>query len=177
MSNNEIIYELFNFAIVAVIFIVTVAIVFNIFCRKFKFDKKNIELYGLFLNLDTPSLIAIAVLTVNYLFLVWCTISFNGLNVIYVAFIFILVFISDCVLDNFKGLPFSMLLAVIDCAAIWLISMIYNYLSKEVFSYLLLIILLLLIIFVFLYYTYNLFRQINNIVVKHKYLKNKKYKN
>ena len=41
MSNNEIIYELFNFAIVAVIFIVTVAIVFNIFCRKFKFDKKK----------------------------------------------------------------------------------------------------------------------------------------
>lgn len=176
MENIEIVNGLVNFTVVAIIFLVALAILFGIFCKKFKFNNKNIELYGLFLNLDTPSLISIAALTVNYLFLVWCTISFNGLNVIYVAFIAILVIISDAVCDNFKKLPVSLLLMVVDCVAIEVIYLIYNYLTKEVFSYGLLLILFLVILFVFLYYTYNLFRSINNIVVKHKYLRDKEYK-
>lgn len=176
MENIEIVNGLVNFSVVAIIFLVAIAILFSIFCKKFKFNEKNIELYGLFLNLDTPSLISIAALTVNYLFLVWCTISFNGLNVIYVAFIVILVLISDIASDNFKKLPISLLLAVVDCTAIHIIYLIYNYLTKETFSYILLLILFLVILFVFLYYTYNLFRTINNIVIKHKYLKDKKYK-
>lgn len=176
MDNIEIINGLVNFAAVAIIFLVVLAILFSIFCKKFKFNKKNIELYGLFLSLDTSSLISIAALTVNYLFLVWCTISFSGLNVIYIAFTTILVILSDIVVDNFKKLPISLLLTVINCAAIQIVYLIYNYLTKESFSYILIIILFLVILFVFLYYTYNLFRQINNIVVKHKYLKEKNYK-
>jgi len=157
---------------------VIIAVVFSIFCKKFKFDKKNIELYGLLLNLNTPSLVSISALTVNYLFLVWCTIKFDGLNMIYIAFTAILVIISDAVMDNFKNLPLSLLLTVVNCLAIEVIYLIYNYITEELFSLPLLIILFLVILFVFLYFTYNLFRQINNIVVKEKYTnnKNKKYK-
>lgn len=176
MDNIEIVNGLVNFSVVSVIVLIVVAVIFSIFCKKFKFNEKNIELYGLFLNLDTVSLISIASLTICYLFLVWCTISFTGLNVIYIAFITILVIISDVVIDNFKKLPISLLLTVIDCIAIQVIYMIYEYLTKTDFSYFLLIILILVIIFVFLYYTYNLFRQINNIVVRNKYLKDKQYK-
>lgn len=176
MDKIEIVNGLVNFAVVAIIFLVVLAILFNIFCKKFKFNEKNIELYGLFLNLDTPSLISIAALTVNYLFLVWCTIGFNGINIIYISFIFILVFLSDAVVDNFKKLPLSLLFATIDCVAIQVIYLIYDYLVSNSFSYMLVLILFLVILFVFLYYTYNLFRQINNVVIKHKYLKNKNYK-
>ena len=176
MKNNEIINGLINFGAVAVIFLITVAIIFNIFCKKFKFDKKNIELYGLLLNLDTPSLISISTLTVNYLFIVWCTINFKGLNVIYISFIMILTLIGDAVIDNFKKLPVSILLMLGDCVAIQVIYLIYNYISSGAFSVGLIVILILVILFVFLYYTYNLFRQINNIVVRGKYLKDKKYK-
>jgi hypothetical protein len=176
MGNDNIMYGLINFFVVAVIFLVVLAALFNIFCKKFKFNPKNIELYGLFLNLDTMSLIAIASSTINYLFLVWCMISFNGLNIIYIAFIFILILINNVVLDEFKRLPLSMVMGVIDCLAIQIIYLIYNYLINESFSYMLLFILGLVIIFVFLYYTYNLFRNINNIVVNHKCLKDKKYK-
>lgn len=176
MNNIEIVNGLVNFAVVATIFLVVLAVLFGIFCKKFKFNKKNIELYGLFLNLDTVSLISIAALTINYLFLVWCTISFNGMNVIYVAFTAILVILSDVVIDNFKRLPMSLFFTSINCTAIQIIYLIYNYLTRESFSYILLVILFLVILFVFLYYTYNLFRQINNIVVKHKYLKEKNYK-
>lgn len=175
MNNEEIIAELINFFIVAFIFLIVIAVSFRIFCKHFKFNDKNVEIYGLLLNLNTTSLISIASSTINYLFLVWWMISFKGVNVIYIAITLILVLISEAVIDNFKGLPLSMLLAGINCVAIHVIYLIYNYVTVENFSYLLLIILGLVVLFAFLYYTYNLFRQVNNIVIKHKYLKKKKY--
>ena len=44
--------DLINFFAVAVVFLIGVAIAFKIFCKKFKFNSKNIELYGLLLNLN-----------------------------------------------------------------------------------------------------------------------------
>lgn len=176
MDYIEIINGLVNFSLVAVIVLVVIALVFSVFCKKFKFNKKNIELYGLLMSLDSLSLVSIASLTICYLFLVWCTISFEGLNIIYISFIVILVVIGDVVIDRFNRLPVSLLLTVVDCVAIQVIYVIYKYLVETEFSYFLLVILILVIIFVFLYYTYNFFRQINNIVVKNKYLKDKQYK-
>ena len=176
MINDEIQNELLYFFIAGMIFIITIAIVFRIFCKKFKFNNKNIELYGLLLNLNTPSLVSISAMTIYYLFAVFCTISFHGINIISLSIMLILVLISEAVIDNFKGLPISIILALINCGAIHIIYLLYDYITKEEFSYLLLIILSLVILFVFLYDTYSLFRNINNIVVQNKYLKNKKYK-
>lgn len=176
MENSEMIQGLFSFFAVAIVFLVGIAIVFKIFCKNFHFNNKNVELYGLLLNLNTQSLISIAAITINYLFLVWCAISFRGLNIIYIAITLILVLLSEAVIDNFKGLPLSILLSIVNCVAIQVIYLLYHYLIEEVFSYPLLLVLGLVILFVFLYFTYNLFRGINNVVVKHKYLKGKKYK-
>lgn len=176
MSNNDIMYDLFSFLAVAVIFLVVVAVLFGIFCKKFKFNSSKVELYGLFLNLNNTSLIAIASITINYLFLVWCMISFKGLNIIYITLIFILMLIKDFVMDEFNKIPLSLVMGAVDCLAIEVIYLIYNYLINDSFSYMLVFILVLVVIFVFLYFTYNLFRRINNIVVDHKVLKDKKYK-
>ena len=176
MVDSEIITELIYFFIVAVIFLIVIAVSFRIFCKHFKFNDKNVEIYGLLLNLDTPSLISIATITINYLFLVWWLISFKGVNVIYLAITLILVLVSEAVIDNFKGLPISMLLSGGNALSIQVIYLIYNYVTQESFSLILMIVLGLVLLFVFLYFTYNLFRQINNIVIKNKYLKDKKYK-
>lgn len=176
MKLENIIAELLTFSVVAIIFLIVIAIIFRIFCKNFKFNSKKVEIYGLLLNLNTTSLISMASLTINYLFLVWCTISFKGINIIYTAIILILVLISEAVIDNFKGLTKSIPLALINCGAIHIIYLLYTYITKENFSYLLTIILFLSILFVFLYYTYNLFRGINNIVIKHKHLNKKDYK-
>lgn len=175
MANEEIITDLIYFFVVAIIFLMVVAISFRMFCKNFKFNDKNVEIYGLLLNLGPTSLISIATITINYLFLVWWMFGFNGINVIYIAITLMLVLISEAVIDNFKGLWLSLFLSIINCAAIQVTYLIYQYVTVEDFSYLLLIVLGLVILFAFLYFTYNLFRQINNIVVKHKYLKNKKY--
>lgn len=176
MIKGDIQNELYYFLGVAIIFIISIAIIFRIFSKKFKFNSKNIELYGLLLNLNNSSLISISAMTIYYLFVVFCTISFHGMNIIYLSIILILVLISEAVIDNFKGLPVSLLLALFNCGAIHVVYLLYDYIVNEKFSYLLLIILALVILFVFLYDTYSLFRNINNIVVKNKFLKNKKYK-
>ena len=82
MKVEEIFSELIIFFVVAILFLLGVAIIFKIFCKNFKFNSKNVELYGLLLNLNTTSLISMASITINYLFLVWCTISFKGINII-----------------------------------------------------------------------------------------------
>ena len=127
------------------------------------------------MNMNNTSLISISAITIQYLFVVFCTISFHGMNIIYLSIILILVLISEVVIDHFKGLPVSILIALINCGAIHIVYLLYDYITYEEFSYLLLIVLFLVILFIFLYDTYNLFRGINNVVVKNKYLKNKKY--
>ena len=175
MTNSEIQSELIYFFAAAFLFIIVIAVIFRIFCKKFKFSSKNIELYGLLLSLNTSSLISISTSTIQYLFIVWCTISFHGMNMIYLSIILILVLIGEAVIDNFKGLPLSIVIALINCGAIHIVYLLYDYISHEEFSYLLLIVLFLVVMFIFLYDTYNLFRGINNVVIKNKYLKKKKY--
>ena len=172
----DIINGLINFLVVALIFLAGLFTAFMIFCKKFKFDKKNIELYGMFLHLKPSSLVAVSALTINYLFLVWATVSFTGLNIIYVAFTLILVFISDISMDKFNALPKDIGITITNCLAIQVVYLIYDYLTTEYSSIMLFIILVLVVIFIFLYYTYNLFKSINNVVIDHKYLKKKKYK-
>ena len=172
---NDIQTELIYFFGAAVLFIIIVAIVFGIFCKKFKFDSANVKFYGLLLNLNTSSLISISAMTIQYLFIVWCTISFREMNIIYLAIILILVLISEAVVDNFKGLFVSGSLALINCGAIEIVYLISDHIWNEEFSLLLMIILFLLVLFIFLYDTYNYLRSINNVVVKNKYLKRKKY--
>lgn len=174
--NNQIMGNLLNFFAVAMVFLVILLIFFTIYSKKFKITEKNASIYGLFLDLDTRSLISIASLTINYLFLVWCSFSFTDLNIIYIAIIILLVMISDIALEDFNKMFVDLGLSIINLGAIKVIYIIFNYIHKEAFSYILLLTLFLLILFVFLYYTYNLFRQLNNIVVNNKYLKNKKYK-
>ncbi len=174
--NNLILKNLINFFAVALVFLTILLIFFSIYSKKFKITEKNASVYGLFLDLDTRSLIAISSITISYLFLVWCSFSFTDLNIIYVAIIILLVMISDIILEDFKKLFIDIGLSAINCGAIKVIYIIFNYIHTESFSFILLLILFLLILFVFLYYTYNFFRQLNNIVVNNKYLKNKKYK-
>jgi hypothetical protein len=175
MNNQDIQTELIYFFFVAFLFLFIIGIIFRIFSKRFQFNKRNVELYGLLMNMNNTSLISISAITIQYLFVVFCTISFHGMNIIYLSIILILVLISEVVIDHFKGLPVSILIALINCGAIHIVYLLYDYITYEEFSYLLLIVLFLVILFIFLYDTYNLFRGINNVVVKNKYLKNKKY--
>lgn len=170
----DIFSNLMLFLMVAVIFLVALAIFMVLFLKKFKVDEKKIKLYGLFLNMDNKSLISFSALSLNYLFLVWCMASFNDINVVYVFFTYLLVFISDIVRMNYPKGFINLILAGVNCLFIHIVAVIHDYLVEQYQNPILIIILVLSLIFIFMYYTYNLFRSLNDVVLQNKYLRNRK---
>ena len=173
MSNEEILSGLMNFAIIAVICIGIIALILNILCKKFVLNDKKIKFYGLFLNLGTKSLIAISSLSINFIFLVWWTLTFKGINVIFIVFSLILMLIADIILENSKGVFLTVILSASNCLLVYVTYLLYNYIKTTESNIMLFVILVLITIFSNLYYAFNLFRMINNIVIKNKHIKKK----
>ena len=71
----DIIYSLTSFTLVAIIFLVILAIVLNIMSKKFDIEK--LRLYGIFLNMTKHNIIAFSLVTLTYLMLVWLLIDQN----------------------------------------------------------------------------------------------------
>lgn len=174
-KNVEILSNIVSFLVVAIIFLTAIAIIFALTLKKYNVKSNKLKFYGLFLEMDNASIIAFSSISLNYIFLIWCTTTFSSLNYIYVLMTFIFILVSDLSIKKYKELPRDMLFCVINCLCIYVVSLIYNYLVNEYTSIFLLIILGLLMLFVFLYYTYITFKLLNEVATRNKLLKNKKY--
>ena len=174
-KNVEILSNIISFLVVAIIFLTAIVIIFALTLKKYNVKSNKLKFYGLFLEMDNPSIIAFSAISLNYIFLIWCTTTFSSLNYIYVLMTFAFVLVADFSIKKFKEIPRDMLFCLINCLCIYVVSLIYNYLVNEYTSIFLLIILGLLMLFVFLYYTYITFKLLNEIATRNKLLKNKKY--
>ena len=176
MDTGVILGNIFDFLIVSLIFLVVLWITFKITLKKYNVRTSKLKFYGLFLGIDNKSVLAFSCITLNYIFLIWCTATFSGMNVIYAFITFFFVIFADILVKDFNRLHFDLLFSVINCVCIYVTSLLYNYLIDEYTSIFLLIILGLVIIFVFLYFTYITFKLLNNIVLKQENLQKKNYK-
>ena len=174
-KNIDILSNIILFGIVALIFLIVIAIIFRITLKKYNVKSNKLKFYGLFLEMDNRSIIAFSAITLNYIFLIWCTTTFTGLNYIYVLITVVFMLISDIITKNYQKIPRNLLFTAINCLCIYVINIIYNYLVNEYTSLFLLIILGLLMLFVFLYYTYTAFKLLNEVAMKNKLFKNKNY--
>ena len=176
MDANEILENIINFLFVALIFLGVLAVTFKITLKNYNVRTSKLKFYGLFLGMDNKSVLAFSCITLNYIFLIWCTATFSGMNFVYVAITTIFVLLADILIKEYKRIPIDLLFTAINCVCIFVISLIYNYLVNEYTSVFLLIVLGLVIIFVFLYFTYITFKLLNNIVLKQENLQKKNYK-
>ena len=176
MDTGVILGNIFDFLIVSLIFLVVLWITFKITLKKYNVRTSKLKFYGLFLGMDNKSVLAFSCITLNYIFLIWCTATFSGMNVIYAFITFFFVIFADILVKDFNRLHFDLLFSVINCVCIYVTSLLYNYLIDEYTSIFLLIILGLVIIFVFLNFTYITFKLLNNIVLKQENLQKKNYK-
>lgn len=172
----EIIGNLVNFWLVAIIFLIVLAIVFKITLKKYDEKSSKIKFYGLFLGMNNRQILSFSMITLNYIFLIWCTSTFTGMNLVYGLITFFFMIGSSIVLREYKTIPSDILFSGINCLCIYVASLLYNYLTTKYASVLLLIVLGLVILFVFLYFTYMTFKYLNNIVLKDDNLKKKDYK-
>ena len=176
MKTGEILQNIISFLIVALIFIGVLAITFKITLKNYNVKTSKLKFYGLFLGMDNKSVMAFGTVTLNYIFLIWCTATFSGMNIIYILITVLFMLLSDLLIKDYKRLPIDLLFTAINCLCIYVISIVYNYLVNDYTSIFLLIVLGLLIIFVFLYFTYITFKLLNNIVLKQENLQKKNYK-
>ena len=176
MDANEILENIINFLFVALIFLGVLAVTFKITLKNYNVRTSKLKFYGLFLGMDNKSVLAFSCITLNYIFLIWCTATFSGMNFVYIAITTIFVLLADILIKEYKRIPIDLLFTAINCVCIFVISLIYNYLVNEYTSVFLLIVLGLVIIFVFLYFTYITFKLLNNIVLKQENLQKKNYK-
>lgn len=172
----DILGNIINFLLVALIFILVLGLLFKVTLKKYNVKTSKIKFYGLFLGMNNKAIFAFSLITLNYIFLIWCTATFSGLNIIYVFITAFFILLSDIVMKEFKRMPVDILFCIINSLCIYVTSLLYKYLTTKYTSIFLLILLGLVIIFVFLYYTYITFKMLNGIVLKQENLQKKNYK-
>ncbi len=176
MNTSEILGNIVNFLVMAIIFLIGLAITFKLTLRKYDVRTNKLKFYGLFLGMNNKSVLAFGSITLNYIFLIWCTATFSGMNIVYIFITTFFVLFADILIKDYKRIHIDLLFTLINCICIYVISLIYDYLFNEYTSIFLLIVLGLVIIFVFLYFTYITFKLLNNIVLKQENLQRKNYK-
>lgn len=156
----DIIYSLTSFTLVAIIFIIILAITLNITSKKFDIEK--LRLYGIFLNMTKNNIIAFSLVTITYLLLVWLLIDLN-ISYVYVASIMCTAIIANLYACNYpKGL-INILNVIICLISIYFVSYL-NELIKVDNNMFLSLIMIFVVIFLFLYFTYMTFRHLNYLV-------------
>ena len=175
-KNIDILGNIINFLIVALIFLGVIGLTFKITLKNYNVKTSKIKFYGLFLGMDNRSILAFSLVTLNYIFLIWCTATFTGINYIYIFITVLFMMLADIIMKDYKRIPIDLLFSVINILCIYVTSLLYNYLTNKYTSIFLLIILGLVIVFVFLYFTYITFKMLNNIVLKQENLQRKDYK-
>jgi len=170
----DIIYGIANFAMVGIIFLVVLWVFIKLTLKKYSTNSGKIKFYGLFLGMDNKSVLAFSLVSLCYIFLVWCIATFQKMNIFYFLIILILILVSDILTKNYEKIPNNLFFVGLSSLGILCISLLYTHLTTEYANIFTLIILGLLILFVFLYFTYYLLKLLNDIVVKEKHLKKKK---
>ena len=175
-NDVNILGNIVNFLLVGLVFIIVLAITFRISLKNYNVKTSKIKFYGLFLGMDNRGILAFSLITLNYIFLIWVTATFGGLNIYYVFITVLLMILSDIILKDYARIPVDLVYSMINLACIFVTSRLYDYLVNKYTSMLLLIILGLVCLFVFLYFTYLTFKLLNNVVLKEENLKKKDYK-
>lgn len=174
MENNEIIYNLISFLIVGLIFMVALAVTFKILLKQYSVDNAKIKFYGLFLGLNNKQILSFSMISLNYIFLVYNLLTFNSVNIIFITFSTILVLLSDILIKNYpKGL-INILYEMISILTIFINNLLYDYIIEQD-SVIVIVCLVFVIILSVLLYSFVLFKSLNNVIVKDKFIKEEKY--
>lgn len=175
-KNLPVLGEIVSFLAVAIIFLIVLAITFKITLKNYDVKTSKIRFYGLFLGMDNRNILAFSMITLNYIFLIWCVATFSGLNIYYIFITVILLVGSDIVVKDYNKVFVDLIYSMLNLGAIFVTSTLYNYLINTNTTIYVLIVLGLVTIFVFLYFTYITFKNLNNIVLKEENLQKKEYK-
>ena len=144
----EVISKIVPFFAVALLFILILSIVFKVTLKNYNIHSNKVKFYGLFLGMNNRDILAFSMLTLNYIFLIWCVATFSKLNIYYVFITLFLMILPDIILKDYKRIIKDLGFVMINILCIFVTSMLYDYLNTTYTSVFLLIILGFVAIFV-----------------------------
>ena len=169
---NSVILNLSGFVVVAIIFLLVLFITFKILFRKFDVEDK-IKLYGIFFNMKNKTIWSFSLISLNYLFLVWCLINFD-MNYIYLFISLTLITLACILAKDFKTGILSVVNTALECFIIYFMKFFRDYVFGNGRDLLMFTIFVFVMIFIFMYFTYTMFTDLNFIVKREKDLGKKK---
>jgi hypothetical protein len=173
---EDILTNLIEFVVFAVCITLIIGLILKIYLKKYKFTTRKSTLYGMLYRLDNKSITAVALVTLNYLFLTWCAMTTTSMNAVYISIIVLVTLLSNIIAKDYVKIPVSLVIAVINCFALHIVHFVHLYLLGEVSDILLRISIFFIVAFVYIYFTYNYINDVNDIVQKNEHIQKKKRK-
>lgn len=169
----------FHFMLFFVIFIIiSEAFLFLLFKKKEDILKKRrITLFGLFLELDNLTILAIAVLMVRYLFILFAIFDKSSIIYVHLFILLLLSFVFGVLARNGKTLVFELVSSCVIYFALICSKLLSGYIVDVRFEWYVLLANFLLILFVIIYITFFLLKNVNDVVSMTKYIRRKRNEN
>lgn len=167
-SINNLIYFIIAFFII----IILLSCFFAIFLKKNQLKKGNLGLYGLFFGLSNKDIWSISILTVKYIFIIWCLTS-NNINYVFLICLLIPGIIYNIMNKRLFNLFFDIISSFIMYFALISKMILMNYISEVAIEWYVVVILGFLYIFILLYNTYYFLKDMNFVLKKNEFIEKK----
>lgn len=174
MTINGVMTILFKFFIVYILFTILLEILFHFLLDKRKGKEIigiRVNIFGLLMELDNMTLLALSVALIKYIFVLWCL--FDSSNISFVHIIILSIFSVSFGLfsKSIKNLVFEILNAGAIYFALVSSRLLTNYLVEVRYEWYVYVGDIMLKLFIILYATFFLLRNVLNSVIKNKYIR------
>lgn len=173
---EEIIYylsQLFSFILTFFLIIILLFIIFKISLRKHKITDGKIKIYGIFMGLQNNEILSMGILTIKYIFIIWCVTGTTEQNYVYLLVMVILGILYNLLNNRFVNLLFDILNIGVIYVALTCKNLFFNYLNEVMFEWYVLLFGILVSLFVVLYVSYFFIKDLDYILKGNKHVKKK----
>lgn len=162
--------DIFNFAIVSLIVVISLYAILKILIKKFDPEKSKVRLYGILQGMSNREIISISCSIISYVFMIYLMVSFIDLDIYICAIVLLLTLVSGILIKN-KLVVVNMILDMVSLGGIKLVYLIHDYIENEYMSMWMLLLLVFVMLFLFLYLSYTLLNNLKKVVIANKYVR------
>ena len=173
--------NIFYFAFVGIIVVVSLYIILKILIKKFNPEESKVKLYGILqgmsnreiiniLRIIYKEIISISCSIISYVFMIYLMASFIDLDINIAIIVLFLTLVSGILIKN-KKVIIDLILSAISLVGIKVVYLIHDYIINEYMDMWMLLLLVFVMLFLFLYLSYTLLKNIKNVVIANKYIR------
>ena len=142
--------NIFYFAFVGIIVVVSLYIILKILIKKFNPEESKVKLYGILQGMSNREIISISCSIISYVFMIYLMASFIDLDIYIAIIVLFLTLVSGILIKN-KKVIIDLILSAISLVGIKVVYLIHDYIINEYMDMWMLLLLVFVMLFLFLY--------------------------